>query len=160
MSFSQVNVSESGPKVIWLGCEIAGMMICFRHEGIRVFFLVHKYILQLYYNEFEIQRLAAAHCDSVCIRKSIRHFSAGVCSRSPACDLQPCINIFMSTSTTNQKMITIRASFWSACVCFKCQVVSSRGLAVGCHAGGLFAVFCLESQPGRQQTPAAGSCER
>lgn len=106
-------MSESGPKVIWLGCEIAGMMICFCHEGLRVFFLVHKYILQLYFNEFEIQRLAAAHCDSVCIRKSIRHFSAGVCRRSQACDLQPCINISTSTPTTNQKTITIRASFWS-----------------------------------------------
>lgn len=96
-------MSGSGPKVIWLGCEIAGTMICFCHEGIRVFFLVHKYILQLYYNEFEIQRLAAAHCDSVCIRKSIRHFSAGVCSHSQACDLQPCINVFISTSTLTRK---------------------------------------------------------
>lgn len=45
-------------------------------------FLVHKYILQLFCNEFEIQQLAAAHCDSVCIRKSIRHLSAAVCNCS------------------------------------------------------------------------------
>lgn len=41
-------------------------------------FLVRKYILQLYCNEFVIQRLAAAHYDSACIKKSIMHLLAGL----------------------------------------------------------------------------------
>lgn len=32
-------------------------------------------------------------------------------------------------------------------------------LAADCHAGGLLTVFCLESQPGHQQTPTAWSGE-
>lgn len=32
-------------------------------------------------------------------------------------------------------------------------------LAVDCHVGSLLTVFCLESQPGHQQTPTARSGE-
>lgn len=66
--------------------------------------------------------------------------------------------IFSQTSSTNREMIKIRASVVT--FFFLCQVVPCGGLAAVRHAGGLFAVFRVESQPGREQTPAAGSGER
>lgn len=71
-------------------------------------FLVRKYILQLYCNGFEIQQLAAAHCDSVCIRKS--GTSQPVCAI--ALKLVICIPalIFSSNASTNQKTTKGRAT--------------------------------------------------
>lgn len=60
----------------------------FLPSGQYVPFLVRKYILQLYCNEFVIQLLAAAHYDSACIKKSIMHLLAGLARHLlRACDL-------------------------------------------------------------------------
>lgn len=79
-----VRLTEINKSVCWhetvlqpesLSLQVRTMACFFATRG-NVFFLVYKNVLQLYCNEFVIQRLAPAHYDSVCIRKSIMHLLA------------------------------------------------------------------------------------